>query len=273
VVRTYRAGVNESEAVFCQLVADPASDPPLDEGAALIAAVGGGADVGGTLARLDDLAAGALAFPDARTAAGLAHVLFVDWAFAGNTADYGDPRNSFLPDVIDRRLGLPITLAVLMIEVGRRIGVGLTGVGMPGHFLVGVVDDPTAFVDPFHAGAMLDRDGCRARFVAVHGSDATFRDEYLAPTSARLILLRMLANLQQTYVARRSAGARWVARLRLAFPELPVEERRRSADVLASVGAFDEAAAALDALLADAPDPAARDALGRQALGYRARSN
>jgi regulator of sirC expression with transglutaminase-like and TPR domain len=265
--------VHESEAVFAQLVADPASDPPLDEGAALIAAVGTGADVGATLARLDDLAAGALAFPDARTAGGLAHVLFVDWAFAGNTADYGDPRNSFLPDVIDRRLGLPITLAVLMIEVGRRIGVGLTGVGMPGHFLVGVADDSESWVDPFHAGALLDRASCRARFVAVHGPGATFRDEFLAPTSSRLILLRMLANLQQTYAARRSADARWVARLRLAFPELPTAERRQSADVLASVGAFDEAAAVIDDLLADAPDDAARDALGRQALGYRARSN
>jgi regulator of sirC expression with transglutaminase-like and TPR domain len=273
VARTYRAGVSESEAVFRQLVADPASDPPLDEGAALIAAVGSDADVGATLARLDDLAAGALAFADARTAAGLAHVLFVDWAFAGNTEDYGDPRNSYLPDVMDRRLGLPITLAVLMIEVGRRIGVGLTGIAMPGHFLVGVVDDPECFVDPFHAGAVLDRDGCRARFAALHGPGAPFRDDFLAPTSARLVLLRMLANLQQTFVTRRSADARWAARLRLAFPELPAEERRRSADVLASVGAFDEAASVIDALVADTPDDAARDALGRQALGYRARSN
>ena len=119
-------------------MADPEHQPPLDEAALLIAAIGTGADVEAGLARLDELAGAALAFPDAQTPGGLARVLFVDWAFAGNVDDYGDPRNSFLPDVIDRRLGLPITLSVLMIEVGRRIGVHLHGVGMPGHFLVGV---------------------------------------------------------------------------------------------------------------------------------------
>jgi regulator of sirC expression with transglutaminase-like and TPR domain len=265
--------VDEAEATFLQLVADPAVDPPLDEGAALVAAVGTGADVAPTLDRLDDLAAAAIAFPDARTAGGLAHVLFVDWAFAGNAADYGDPRNSFLPDVLDRRLGIPITLSIVMIEVGRRIGVELFGVGMPGHFLVGVAGEPDEFVDPFHAGAVLDRSGCRERFAALHGADAPFLDDYLAPTGSRPILLRVLANLQQTYVARRSAEARWVARLRLAFPELAVTERRQAADVLASVGAFDEAAEVLDAMRSDAADDATRDALGRRAIGYRARSN
>jgi regulator of sirC expression with transglutaminase-like and TPR domain len=265
-------GVHEAEAVFRQLVADPTADPPLDEGAALIASVATGSDVATTLTRLDELAAAALAFPDARTAAGLAHVLFVDWAFAGNITDYGDPRNSFLPEVIDRRLGIPITLAVLMIEVGRRIGVELVGVGMPGHFLVGITGDPDHFVDPFHAGAVLDRDGCRTRFAAIQGEGATFHTEFLAPTPTRQILMRMLANLQQTYVTRRSADARWVAHLRLAFPELSTADRRLAADVLASVGAFDEAATVLDALLADA-DGSTRDSLGRRALAYRSRSN
>lgn len=265
--------VDEAEATFRQLVADPSVDPPLDEGAALVAAVGTGVDVAATLDRLDDLAAAAIAFPDARTAAGLAHVLFVDWSFAGNTSDYGDPRNSFLPDVIDRRLGIPITLSIVMIEVGRRIGVDLFGVGMPGHFLVGVGGEPDRFVDPFHAGAVLDRDGCIARFADLHGTGAPFDDAYLARTGTRATLLRMLANLQQTYVARRSADARWVARMRLAFPELGVVERRQAADVLASVGAFDEAASVLDAMRTDAPDDATRDALGRRAIGYRARSN
>src|SRR4029079_15079067 len=130
---------------------------PLDEGALLIAAVGTGADVDAGLARLDELAADARVAPP--SGVGLAQHLFVDRGFAGNTLDYADPRNSFLPDVIDRRLGIPISLSVLMIEVGRRIGVALHGVGMPGHFLVGVDAPAGGFVDPFHAGATLNADG------------------------------------------------------------------------------------------------------------------
>jgi regulator of sirC expression with transglutaminase-like and TPR domain len=252
-------------------VADPQADPPLDEGALLIAAVATGSDVDAGLARLDELAG------DASTArhdgARLAHHLFVDRGFAGNTLDYADPRNSFLPDVIDRRLGIPISLSVLMIEVARRIGIALHGVGMPGHFLVGVDAAPEIFFDPFYAGGSLTVDGARALFAQVQGSDAGFRPEFLAPTPTRQILLRMLANLQQTYVARRAADARWVVQLRLAFPELPVAERGQAADVLASVGAFDEAAAVLVDMQHDAPDEDARDALGRRALAYRSRSN
>lgn len=263
--------MHEAEAAFRQLVADPTADPPLDEGALLIAAVATGSDVDAGLARLDELAA------DARSAlhdgAGLAQHLFVDRGFAGNTRDYGDPRNSFLPDVIDRRLGIPISLSVLMIEVARRIGIALHGVGMPGHFLVGVDAAPDVFFDPFHAGSALDVDGARALFARLQGSAAGFRAEFLAPTPTRQILLRMLANLQQTYVTRRAADARWVAQLRLAFPELSGAERSQAADVLASVGAFDEAAAVLDELLPGAADADARDAIGRRALAFRSRSN
>jgi regulator of sirC expression with transglutaminase-like and TPR domain len=263
--------VHEAEAAFRQLVADPATDPPLDEGALLIDAVATGRDVDAGLTRLDELAADASGTH--RDASGLARFLFVERGFAGNTLDYADPRNSFLTDVVDRRLGIPISLSVLMIEVGRRIGVALHGVGMPGHFLVGVHDAPGVFVDPFHSGAMLDTDGARELFARLQGPGAPFRAEFLASTPSRLVLLRMLANLQQTYVARRAADARWVAQLRLAFPELPEAERGQAADVLASVGAFDEAAAVIDGLLADTTDTTTRDALGRRALAFRARSN
>ncbi|MBK5288147.1 MAG: transglutaminase family protein [Acidimicrobiia bacterium] len=257
---------------FRALIAEPAADPPLDEGAWLIAAVAGHSDVDAGLARLDEMAGAALAFPEARTPAGLAKVLFVDWAYRGNTADYGDPRNSFLPEVIDRRLGLPITLSVLMIEVGRRIGVGVHGVGMPGHFLVGVDSDPDRFVDPFHAGVMLDREGCRQRLVGQYGPQMQFDDRFLAPTPARAILLRILTNLGQTYAHRRSPDARWVGQLRLAFPELPAAERRAIAEVFASVGAFGDAAVVLTEL-ADRATADDAEALARQATAFRARSN
>ena len=238
----------------------------------MIAAVAGPYNVEDGLARLDEMAGAALAFPQARTPTGLASVLFVDWAYRGNSTNYGDPRNSLLPEVIDRRLGLPITLSVLMIEIGRRIGVGVHGVGMPGHFVVGVDGDPDQFIDPFHAGVVLDRAGCRQRLVEQYGPQMQFDDQFLAPTPARAILLRMLTNLQHTYAQRRSPEARWAGQLRLAFPELPVAERRVVADVLASVGAFADAAAVLFAL---ADHAAADDAesLTRQATAFRARSN
>ena len=265
-------------ARFRSLVADPESEPPLDEGALVIAMTANGSDVEAGLARLDELAGNALGFPDARHPTGLARVLFVEWGFAGNTGDYGDPRNSFLPDVMDRRLGLPITLSVLMIEVGRRIGVELHGVGMPGHFIVGVGhprgdgEVATEFIDPFHAGVVLDRDACRVRFQSQFGTQARFSPAMLAPTPARMILLRMVTNLQHTYATRRSPEARWAAQLRLAFPELPIEERQRTAEVLASVGATRDAAEVLDALAAQSA-PATRDAFSRQAIAYRSRSN
>lgn len=268
------AGVDVDAAErFRALVASADEEPPLDEGALLIAATATGIDVDMWLTRLDELAAAALAFEYCRTPAGLARVLFVDWAFAGNTGDYDDPRNSFLPDVIDRRLGLPIALSVLMIEVGRRIGVGLHGVGMPGHFLVGVTDTPDEFVDPFHAGATLDRVGCRDRFVAMYGTQVAFSEHFLEPTGARLILLRMITNLQHAYARRRSPEARWAARLRLAFPEIPPEERERTAEVLASVGATADAAAVLDGLVATQGDGADRDRWARLATAYRSQSN
>ena len=121
----------------------------------------------------------------------------------------------------------------------------------------------------------LDAAGCGERFSALYGSRAEFDPRFLVPTSNRLILLRMLTNLQLTYVARRSSDARWVANLRLDFPELTHEERQHTAEVLASVGAFGDAAAVVDALIvetADRPD-AARDALIRRANAYRSRSN
>lgn len=263
--------MHEAVVAFRQLVADPAAQPPLDEGALLVAAVGTGADVDAGLARLDELAAAA---HGARAGAGvLADHLFVQEGFAGNTGDYQDPRNSFLPEVMERRVGIPITLSVLMIEVGRRLGVGLHGVGMPGHFLVGVDAEPGTFVDPFHAGAVLDVEGCRARFAALQGPMAPFRPEYLAPTPTRAVLLRMLTNLRQTYVARRSPEAAWVVTLQLAFPELGPDDRAAIADVLGSVGAYTDAAAVLDRLAEVADDGPARDAFARRAVAFRSRAN
>src|SRR5262249_16693036 len=91
--------------------------------------------------------------------------LFNDLGFAGNVTNYYDPRNSFLNEVIDRRLGIPITLSLVYIELARRIGLSLSGIGLPGHFIVGIsgreqADDSGFYVDPFHSGRIMDDSDC-----------------------------------------------------------------------------------------------------------------
>ena len=126
-------------ARFTELVQTPEAEWALDEASFLIAThARPDLDLPAQLARLDELAAQA----GEPTLDGLRRLLFRDLGFSGNEVDYYDPRNSFLDEVLDRRTGIPITLAVVMLEVGRRLGVPLAGVSMPGHFLVRDKVDP-----------------------------------------------------------------------------------------------------------------------------------
>ena len=140
----------------------------------------------------------------------LRKVLFEEEGYRGNDADYGDPRNSFLNEVVDRRLGLPITLCVLYMEVARRAGLELQGVGFPGHFLAKYVSASGAeiFVDAFHGGEMLSADECVARYRARTGGRDLDR-RHLAGISPRQILARMLYNLKRTYLERKDDVRAW----------------------------------------------------------------
>ena len=202
----------------------------------------------------------------------LAAHLFSGDRFLGNTAAYDDPRNSYLNDVLARHLGIPITLVAVMMEVGRRVGVPVVGVGMPGHFLARDGRDPDAFFDPFTGPTRMDDAACRDRFRSIAGAGAPWHPAFLAPVGPSEIVIRMLTNLQQGAVARRSAEGVWSARLRLLVPELPGPERRRSANVLGGFGRYTEAARALDALAATLPDDEAV-VVTREADGWRARAN
>ncbi len=152
-------------ARFASLVSQPAADVPLAE-AALVCSAHARApfDIEAALERIDVLANDC---PE-RTFAALAGHLFGRLGFRGNVARYDDPDNSFLDQVLERRLGIPITLSVLMIESGRRIGVDVVGIGMPGHFLVRSTepgeDGDDVYCDPFNGGVLLDVAGCAARF-------------------------------------------------------------------------------------------------------------
>ena len=256
---------------FAELVQGPEPAIPLDEAVLLVAAHAEPAlDVGAELGRLDDLAAGV----PAPTLAALRHHLFVDLGFAGNDVDYHDPRNSFLNAVLDRRTGIPISLSILTIEVGRRIGVPLGGVGMPGHFLVRDERDPDLFLDPFARGAVLDRGGCEARFRAIAGPAAVFDPSFLEPVGARAILGRVLANLRTIYVGAGDSDAlAWVLRLRVALPDVARTERRSLASVLATKGRFLEGAEQLELLATEVADEASAAQARAGAARLRAKLN
>lgn len=207
----------DSTARFSELVQRPAADVPLDEAALLIAGHDHSVDVATWLRKLDALAEEI----DVHDAVGLARALFVERGFAGNTIDYSDPRNSYLDCVVERRLGIPITLSVLMIELGRRRNIVLAGIGLPGHFLVGANG---FFLDPFHQGARLESADARELFAQSHPG-TPFRDEYLGPVGPHAVLARMLANLVHSFATRAPMDAIWALRLRLALPDLPDAER------------------------------------------------
>jgi regulator of sirC expression with transglutaminase-like and TPR domain len=132
---------------------------------------------------------------------GLSEFLFTRKGFEGNREQFGDPRNSFLNDVLERRLGIPITLAVVYIEVGRRLGLNLFGVSFPTHFLVKAVDDRgEMIIDPFNQGAILDLDEIRARLTQIYRQPVELHPDMLRPVGARHILARMLRNLKNIYI-------------------------------------------------------------------------
>jgi len=214
---------------FALVVQQPDDHIALDEAAFLIAAHDHPVDVDERRRDLDALAAevGTVDAPE------LARALFVTHGFAGNTVDYGDPRNSYLDVVLERRLGLPITLSVLMIEIGRRVGLELCGVGMPGHFLVGAHG---SYIDPFHQGASLTVDDARALYERTHPG-APFVDAYLEPVGPRAVLARMLANLVHSFGTRAPLAAMWALKLRLAIPDLPDPERADGERLLARLKA------------------------------------
>jgi len=252
---------------FAALVTRPDDEIPLDEAALVIAAhARPDLDIAAELGRLDDLAAGC----KEPTLDGLTHHLFDELGFLGNTENYQDPDNSYLDQVLRRRLGIPITLSVLTIEVGRRLGVALDGIGMPGHFLVGHRAEPGTFLDPFGGGRRLDVAGCRAIFESLGGT--AWDDSFLDPVGARTILTRMLLNLQGLFLPSDLLSASCVLELRLPIPGLAVADRLGVARALGSLGRFGTAAAELDRVAAELPAEEAAT-ITAEAKGLRARAN
>ena len=155
-------------------------------------------------------------------------VLYVEEGYHGNTEDYGDPRNSYLNDVIDRRTGIPISLSVLYGALAGRLGLEVSGVNLPAHFMLRVGHgDSTIFIDPFHAGALLDRAGCERCISKVVGQSVALSELQLAPCSVTQVVSRMLRNLKALYLQRDEFTIALPVQRRLAAldPGEPQEQR------------------------------------------------
>jgi regulator of sirC expression with transglutaminase-like and TPR domain len=160
----------------------------------------------------------------------LREYLFVEQGFAGNREEPYDPRNSFLNDVLDRRKGIPITLSLVLMEVGKRLGLAVEGIGLPGHFIAGArFGDSQILLDPFNAGALLTPEACEELVGRALGRQVTLKPEHYVPVSRRRLLARMLANLKGIYWQReawdRVVGV--IDRLLVLDPKAAVEWRDR----------------------------------------------
>jgi regulator of sirC expression with transglutaminase-like and TPR domain len=188
-------------------------------------------DIPTYLARLDVLAdtlRPRLHGPLASQTAELSALLFEDAGFAGNADDYYDPRNSYLCDVLDRKLGIPITLSLLAVAVGERAGLDVAGVGLPGHFVAKVTDGEACVVfDPFNGGGFLDESACEQLVSAVTGQPFELTDGTLDATPPGAVAVRMLNNLKGAYLRLSDFGraARVIGRLIQLMPGDPVQRR------------------------------------------------
>jgi regulator of sirC expression with transglutaminase-like and TPR domain len=193
---------------FAHEVQRPEAELRLDRAALLLGELADAdpIDLDRWLAVLDDLADAAgrvraaltgQPFADARA---IGRALFDELGFRGNRDDYYDPSNSYLHEVLARRVGIPITLSVVYLEVARRRSVRVVGVGFPGHFLVRAFDeDRSLLLDPFEGGAIVDRDDLQRLLSRSAGPDARVQPTMLAAVSKTQILTRMLVNLAGIY--------------------------------------------------------------------------
>lgn len=189
--------------------------------------------------------------------------LFDECHFAGNSADYYNPCNSFLPWVIEHRTGLPITLSLLYRCVAEALGLRVHGIGLPGHFIVGIeLDDSLCWIDPFSAGKMISEEEARARMTNQFGKQVEWSNRFAEPVNNRYWLTRILQNLLTAY-GRRNQHAKVAAVLEMELLLWPDETRlqRDLAVLLARVGKTAEATHWLDYYLANNPDDPQRSDL------------
>ena len=187
-----------------------------------------------TLDRMGEEAAARLRNTGGDSVRAFNEYLYDEQGFAGNRERYDDPRNSFINEVLDRRTGIPISLAVVYLEVARRAGLHVDGVNFPGHFLLRARDAMSGdrraevlIIDPFHGGARLSEYDCRQLLRQHVGDEAAFDTTLLAPATRHDIVVRMLVNLKRLYVRMRSfPQARFISSLLLGIDPSAISELR-----------------------------------------------
>jgi regulator of sirC expression with transglutaminase-like and TPR domain len=181
--------------------------------------------------------------------------LFDCEGFEGDTEEYDDPQNALLHRVLSRRRGLPITLSILYMEVGRRLGLDIEGIAFPGHFLVRIKDEwGECFVDPFHKGRIRLRSQLEKRLAGTMSAGQAQRPEHFEPASARRILVRLLSNLKCMCLRKSEieAALRASERIVILLPD-HLEERRDRGLLYRQTGHAEAAIADLREYLDAAP--------------------
>jgi regulator of sirC expression with transglutaminase-like and TPR domain len=202
----------------------------------------------------------------------LNYALFREAEIQGNREDYYDPRNSFINEVLDRRLGIPITLALIYMEVGRRLGFPLFGVGMPGHFLLKHydIDGSETIIDCFNGGDILSAQDCQRRLDEIYSGQMTLRPEFLFAVSRRQMLTRILNNLKTAYLSARNfrKALPIVDLVLVIYPRSPEDVKQRAL-LQYSLGQSRGAADDLEAYLKMSPEASDADEIRQTALSIR----
>jgi regulator of sirC expression with transglutaminase-like and TPR domain len=204
--------------------------------------------------------------------AALNRVLFDEEKLQGNRTDYYDPRNSFLNDVLDRGLGIPITLSIIYMEVARRVGFPLAGIGMPGHFLLKhySAEGNETLIDCFNRGDILSPQDCQQRLDEIYSGELNLQPEYLHPISRRQILTRVLNNLKTVYLSTRNfRKALPIADLILVVHPRSPEDLKQRALLRYSLGLHRLAAEDLEEYLKISPSASDADDVRQMTVSIR----
>jgi regulator of sirC expression with transglutaminase-like and TPR domain len=191
------------------------------------------------------------------------HLLFVEEGFKGNLENYYDPRNSFLNQVLDRKLGIPITLSLVFMEVGRRAGLNVQGINLPGHFIAALFHGNGAlYVDPFNRGKILPEEECRHRMVTRSMGKDLLDGSLLEPVKPKALIVRLLRNLKSIYRrVNRDIKAFQMIEWILALNPNAGKELLERGNLYESMGAFDLAARDLKRFLALYPENQEKEAI------------
>ena len=189
--------------------------------------------------------------------------LFAEGGFRGNEDNYYDPRNSFLNEVLDRKTGIPITLSVLYMEIGNRVGLPVSGVGFPGHFIIRYSAELEILIDPFNKGRILSERDCQEMLNRIYGGGLKLKSDLLQYATRKQILARMLHNLKNIYVDSKDfLKALSVVDMLLIIDPSDMSELRDRGLIYYKLECFVQALADLETYSRHAPQAVDRDVIG-----------